>query len=523
MRLGGRLGSIALCLLMLFAQTGCYTQRRVPLDQESRYRKLRQPEGQAIAGYTTSSGRWVRHHGFAQVTPDSIVLTTPRERSWGFYGRPGTRQSLPRDSVVQLEVRVFSPVRTTFAVLGGSILVLGVVAAVAIASKESCPFLYSWNGREYVFDGEPYGGATMRSLERTDWSELEHLRAVDGRYRLMLTNEVDETQHTNLLELLVVDHARGTRLVMDPNGTPHAFASSSPLRSARDGHGVDLTRWLRDDDRMLWNSNLDRHAAADSLPDTREHLTLRFDRPPGVDTVFLVTRAGTGQWGSHMIRSMLGLRGDRVGEFYAAIDNVPAYRDQLLAWNLREELYELGVELHAGDDWRKVAMIPGGGPFVLESRAIPIPLHEVRGSSLELRIHPPIGFWSLNSFHLAWGETALNAWPLAARSATDAQGASVLDLVRSDDDLYLDFPTTNERAVLEFDAPPPMPGRSRTVFARTRGWYQIHLHRTGEPDLAAIERLTNEPGHAVRMALREFREFRRTGVLAGTAPAAGGR
>ena len=83
--------------------------------------------------------------------------------------------------------------------------------AIALATKQSCPFIYSWNGSEYVFDAEPYGGAVTRGLERDDYSELENLRAENGLYRLMVTNEVPETQYTNLMELQVVDHPAATR------------------------------------------------------------------------------------------------------------------------------------------------------------------------------------------------------------------------------------------------------------------------------------------------------------------------
>jgi hypothetical protein len=161
--------------------------------------------------------------------------------------------------------------------------------------------------------------------------------------------------------------------------------------------------------------------------------------------------------------------------------------------------------------------IPGGGPFIAESRAIPIDLSAVVGDRVEIRIHPPIGFWSLNSFHLAWEEDAVRVTRLAARSARDQKGADVASLLAADDDATLDFPTTKNRATLVFDAPPPAPGKRRTVFAETRGWYELNMHRSGPPDVAAIERMTREPGYGVRRALREYAEYRNTGVLAGTA------
>jgi len=65
------------------------------------------------------------------------------------------------------------------------------------------------------------------------------------------------------------------------------------------------------------------------------------------------------------------------------------------------------------------------------------------------------------------------------------------------------------------------------MFAETQGWYEVHLHDLGTPDVTAIARLTDEPGFVVRGALREYADYRRTGVLqgvpAGPAESGGGR
>jgi hypothetical protein len=70
----------------------------------------------------------------------------------------------------------------------------------------SCPFVYSHDGSIYVLDGEPYGGSICEGLARTDLCELEHLLAVNGKYRLIVSNELDETQYIDELALLVIDH-----------------------------------------------------------------------------------------------------------------------------------------------------------------------------------------------------------------------------------------------------------------------------------------------------------------------------
>ena len=526
-----RLSGLALAGLLLVTVAGCMTSRVVTLqheiDQDRTGVRMYSRPGEHVAGYTDARGYYHEFDGFVRALPgDSMELCAPAPA--GTLAEPGLgwRVAMPRDSVRTIFVKQINVPLTVLAVIGTTVAVAGVAIAVALATKESCPFIYSWDGKQYVFDGEPYGGATIRALERTDWSELEHLTASRGQYRLMLTNEVDETQHTNRIVLQVVDHPAGTTVVMDREGGAHAFRRLAPLTAARDETGRDLLTWLQRNDRAAWSPDLRAYAREDSVADTRNHITLEFARPPGVTRAFLVSNAATGQWGSHMIRSMLGLRGNRVQEFYAAVNGSALVRRQLLDWNRREELFELTFEVRRGEEWVRQDFIPGGGPFISESRAIPVDLAGVTGDRVRIRIHPPIGFWSLNSFHLAWESADASVTEVLPEMGSGAGGANVVEALRATDSLALDFPNRGDRTELTFTAPPPRPGMERTVFAETRGWYEVHLHDLAAPDVAALERLTYEPGYVVRRALREFTEYERTGVLQGvaTVPAqAGGR
>ena len=514
----GKRRLVVTCLLIL-GLAGCATTSHVRLKDE-----IERPDshvnsrrGQNVTGYVDAAAIYHKLDGFVRIVPgDSLefvsLAPSSSDLSADLQRHPFR---LPRDSVSTILIRHVDPLRTTLAVIGTTVLVLGAVAAIALATKESCPFIYSWDGTRYVFDGEPYGGATMSSLERTDWSELEHLVPDHGRYRLQLTNEVDETQHTNSLELLVVDHPRGTTPVMDKEGRPHAFRTLERLSAARDENGTDLLPWLRENDRAAWYPNLTALSRQDSVVDTRNHITLEFVRPRGEEHAYLVSNVATGQWGSHMIRSMLAMRGSQVQDFYAAINGSELYRRQLLDWNQREETFELFLEVKVGDRWVRQDFIPGGGPFVSENRAIAVDLSGVVGDRVQIRVHPPVGFWSLNSFMLGWDEDEVRVTNVEADSGSGPEGVDVVKALRSDDSLYVDFPTKAEHATLAFAEPPATPGMQRTVFARTRGWYEVHLHDLGAPDLAAVGRLTYEPGYVVRRGLRELADFQRTGKLQG--------
>ena len=74
-------------------------------------------------------------------------------------------------------------------------------------------------------EGEIYSGALHPPIERDDYLHLPSLRPVNGQYRLRLTNEVREVQHTNLAELWVIDHPKDVRTFVDKNGTIRSSAA----------------------------------------------------------------------------------------------------------------------------------------------------------------------------------------------------------------------------------------------------------------------------------------------------------
>lgn len=470
---------------------------------------------QRVIGVTLRDGREVRFDERVQavVRNDSLHTFINRQP----YGVPVT-------DIQRVWVETLNPGRTTLAVIGITVGVLVVAAAIVDAnapdpepvSNESCPFVYSWDGTQFVFDAEPYGGAVTRGLEREDFGHLEHLRADSaGLYRLLVTNEVPETQYTNLMRLLVVDHRPGARFEMDEFGGVHAVTSSVAPTSARDQDGRDLVPWLQAADNRIW----------EPLPPTdtvngavRQEITLTFPKPRGATHAQLVARVGTGMWGSHMIRELLALRGSAVQDFYASVDNSRATQDSLRLWNLREELFALRLGVEERDGWRTRGLLPGGGPFISETRVVPLDISGSTGDSLRVRIRPPNGFWALNSFAVSYGdaERPIAVDTVAPFMARTSDGRDLLPDLAATDDRYYTMPTNDDRAEVTFRAPAARPGAQRTVFLHTRGYYRLHLDERGAPDIAALQRIAEQPDEVARMAARSF--AKRRAVAATAAP-----
>jgi hypothetical protein len=95
---------------------------------------------------------------------------------------------------------------------------------------------------------------------------------------------------------------------------------------------------------------------------------------------------------------------------------------------------------------------------------------------------------------------------VAPSGARDAAGRDALASLIATDRDYLTFATNEDLGVVDFPAPAQAEGTVRTVFARTGGWYEIRMRTLGLPDVAGIDRLTNQPGYAVQFALTRFRK-----------------
>ncbi len=491
-----RLTAIVLCLALIPHLTGC-VQARARTQEISLPTEEPLPQ-ERITSITTLRGEVVHFDApGARVQGDTLV---------GFVESEAVQ--IPLGDVERLWVtrtgrNTLSEIGLVVAIVGG---ILAVAALITLSAKEWCPFVYSWDGTRYVFDAEPFGGAVSRGLERDDYSELESLVVDDqGLYRLKITNEVRETQYTNLVELWVVDHPRGTRVVADEWGELSTVRAPRAPVTATDAHGRDLLTWLAETDRRIWEAP----AILDETGAVRQDIVLTFPKPSGATTAKLVANVATGLWGSHMIRELLELRGNTLDEWYARIDGDPAARDSLFDWILREETYRLKIHVEEPTGWEVRGTLHGGGPFIAEDRVVSLDVSRVPGDSVRIRIQPPLGFWALNSFAMDYSpEEAVHVAAIAPVQARDAGGDDVLSTLLAADEEYYSMPRTGDFGYVAFPAPDPMPGLDRTLILHSRGYYLQHLSKQGDPNLALLREIAEVPGAAVGLAASRYTEWR---------------
>ena len=188
--------SLPLIMILILGGTACTAKkiRLVGPDQ------VNVSTTEKIVGVTTIDGMQVLFDRDGSVTlrrtgpgPEGLILEA-------LVMSQRYETTMDRVQRVWVETREKSTVRTVGLVAG--LVAATVVAVIAInaaksepppppprTTSQSCPFVYSWDGTTFVFDAEPYGGATTRGLERDDVSYLEHLVRVGGEYRLLMTND----------------------------------------------------------------------------------------------------------------------------------------------------------------------------------------------------------------------------------------------------------------------------------------------------------------------------------------------
>src|SRR5215510_2291214 len=457
----------ALVFTLLLPITDCKVTKTVKLDPAV----VKEPGKEKIVGVTTADGQDVRFDSSgARLSGNSLQASVN-----------GAPYQIALDHVQRfwVERKELSKARTIGLIAGLTAGVLIASTAIALATKQSCPFIYSWDGSEYVFDAEPYGGAVTRGLERDDYSELEHLRAENGLYRLMVTNEVPETQYTNLMELQVVDHPAATRVVTDEWGGFHIVAAVQRLTSARDNQGRDLLPWLATTDRVIWEAP----PVLDANGGVRQEIVLTFPKPKGATSGRLVANVATGLWGSGMIKEMLKLRGRDLESWYASMDSDRTQSAALFAWILREELFALKLEVEEPDGWKHRGTLPGGGPFIAEDRVVAFDVDYGTDQTPMVEKVSPIKAWN------------------------DGDRDMLAELSKADDAYYA-MPNVGDRGWVNFPAPPPRPGMERTVFLHSRGYYRLHLTGSGNPDTATLGQIGNTPDAAARFAIKRYGEWR---------------
>jgi hypothetical protein len=430
-----------------------------------------------------------------------------------------SKSGVPLSDVTTMEVSEISSGGVALALLGvavavGTVIVLSSSSSSPSSSSSSssnsngknggggimtsCPHVYAWDGHSWTLDSGTYGGSLFRAAERTDYDMLDHLAPDSGEYRLRLVNELKETEHTDALVLRVVDHPLGTKVVPTLAGKLLTFRDAQAPLEAKDLRGADVLARVSRRDGLEWMSDLSNRNPV-RPDDTRDGVVLRFTKPPGAKKAKLWIAARNTEWSAQMLAYVLS----QIGPDWWAKTNADAdRRTQLRELLVREGA--LQVKVREDGVWipRGIAWI--AGREVSKDQAIEVPIGDVAGDRLELRLDAPVGFWTIDSVSISYDDDEpVTTRDLTMRVATSNDGKIVTDLLTAIDDRHYST-VEGDAAEIVFDAPPPAASLARSYVLVTTGYYVPNV----VPDASArpedLATWMTEPGALARRSLTKL-------------------
>jgi len=413
------------------------------------------------------------------------------------------RTQVPLDLVARIDVPKKSHATLTGFLVGAVIDAVLVVAAVNSLNHwhvvepcngrtpcTSCPYVYSFDGQRFVLDAEGFGGAIFEAARKPDWVNLPHLKAVDGVYRVRLTNEQREIQYLDEVELLVLDRRPGVRVVPSVSGALHTFAAPVAPQRAADLRGENVLPLLRADRR--WVSR-PLGEDMDEPRGLRDGLVLEFPRPPGAASVKLAFDIQSTPWASSLLRHVLSLQGRALPAWYERMNSDPTARGSFQRGLAREGL--MTVRIWNGEAWQDAGLLANGGAAVPREQAMLADIRSIPGDVLRVRLDSTPGMWTVGGAVADYApEAPLRVTTLRPASARTETRGDVRALLRNADRRYYTMHPGSSAADLVFAAPAVREGEERSAVLRVAGYYTILVPAEGQPQQALFDRLVSEPG-----------------------------
>jgi hypothetical protein len=380
----------------------------------------------------------------------------------------------------------------------GAAAAFGIVMLVILLTKESCPFIYAFNGVSYEFTGEIYSGAIHPPLERHDYLPLPTLQPLNQEYLLEMRNEVHEIQYTNLTELLVFDHPVGAEVLVDKYGEPHTLTALQPPKAAQNFRAESVSAQISGIDSLQYlGDTVTDHYLMDGM-------ILQFDRPLNAKTAKLVVRAKNSFWLDYVYGQFYDLFGNVYHDWFEDQKTAPASRME--KW-MRDQGIPLAVYVEKNGAWQFVDYFNIVGPVAYKKDVLSIDLSEMQSSEVKIKLEFGFLFWEIDYLAMDFSaDLPVQKNVVSVTSAIDQNHRDVSDLLRQDDAAYQTLAEVGEHVRLKFPVPEMAPNTGRTAILHTKGHYEVLRDPQGVPNLPFLFSF-RQPGRFIEFSKQRYLEI----------------
>ena len=427
----------------------------------------------------------------------SLYLSTNHD-VWSDQTESG-KVLIPFPAIQKVEVYDIDLGRTIAYTTLGIAGTLGAIFLVILLTKDSCPFIYAYNGESYEFVGEIYSGAIHPPLERHDYLPIPNLQAIENEYKIQITNEIKEIQHTNMTELLVFDHPENVEVLIDKYGNTHTISNPELPLTSKTLDGSNIDSLLSSKDSLVYMSGIPDENSGDM-----DAVILTFDKPSGQDTGKLVIKGKNSFWLDYIHGQFSELFGERFDTWKEKQKKQSP--EKMIKWSLDQGI-PLSVYIETEHGWEFADYYNVVGPLAAKEDVLEIDLHNIKSDKVNIKLEFGFLFWEIDYVAMDFTPNhSVEEHTVSLFSAFDENNNDVSDKLMFDDKKYYIQPHIGNEALLTFQVPNQSEGTKRSFILHSKGHYEILKEIGGKPDIAHLKGF-RKPGAFSQFSKDRFMKF----------------
>lgn len=368
----------------------------------------------------------------------------------------------------------------------GNLLIAGGVTAAGIGVflliACSCPHNYTYDGEQYHYNNTLFTGATAPNLERHDYKSLPDYHPENASYKMLVKNEENELQFTNLMEMIIVKHSAEAEIATDQKGEVYTIKQRETAINVSSDNGTDVSAQLNEADDQAYL--FDQVGENDF-----SHVFATFKVNEQKQHAKLIVRAKNSNWGGLVYHSFAELMGNNY-------DKWVKHNQKRTPEEAQKDVIEAGipliVEVKKNGSWEPIEAINLISEVNYNELVVAIPAEYLTDESVEFRLSSGYKFWEIDALQMDF--SAPETVTVERRTPTSAMGnedfTSALSL---DDDNYMEHKMTGDSALVVFDNL-PVSSQKRSLFLHSKGYYLSKDTYEGKTNWAAMLALREKGG-----------------------------
>ncbi len=336
--------------------------------------------------------------------------------------------------------------------------VIGYHPPVSGGSGGSCPFIYSWNGSEYVLEGEGIATAWGRALEMSTRTVLPSLAEEHGTISIRVMNERPEMHYLNSLRLVAAESDENSSVYVDADNTFWPVSSPAPPLAAFDQTGSAIGSVLHANDGKYWVS-----------PNTgyKDVVEMTFPLPESRDDASLVIHAINTKIFDAVMKMIAGYMGDHALEFVHAVEYDHEMISILKDWRAEGSLK---ASLWNGTAWEPIGTVLPEANEVPFARVVRFNAATVQGDSVTIRLESLADVWKLDMVSVDWKIVrSLKTISSPVVAARGTENANVVQSIAYADKQYAVL-LPSDKIDLTFRSLPAARGKKTTYALDVQGY-----------------------------------------------------